>query len=617
MSKNKIIKNNPTRVRPTVYIADILMAPFAGKFVKALAFAASTPSYSTIPLRQHSQRQQQQQQQQQVEQPHADTSTSSGPGVVVDITKMCRSFGVDEPGATNLYLHCSEITGRRGLRVRREVRDGDVVLSIPLSSCLRDDNPPSWYRGVTSDADDDDENDGNDGDDESDDAMAWSTRLAALVLDVIDPPYREASNDLEGGGGGLGGEEYSRWEAWRASLPDASDLRASLPVHWDERAACSARCTSLEIAIDESYFARANAISRLVGVRGGRRDRGRRTPGSSTPPRMADGVDLNVGSKEIESDTMEFRRKCHDALDIVQTRACRVDRKCEDGVQWGPPLRVIAPVFDYINHGSSSSSGMTTIVDGRRRRPPRIRGGANARFGVEDMRLFDLREARLVVRATRDIMMGEEVLIDYGDSTRPQWRCLASYGFVPSEEVEGVWSDGDDDDDSNANIVNASVYDRKDSEVAVAEDDDVAELWMNGRRFEVDSLSVPFELVEVAAAQALLDDDAPISEFDLEDGDEEDEGIEGGLIGENAGSLAPSVARAIAKRATETAFNLIIEPEIASLEEDLETPGFVCAMSLAASLRWSQHRVLLTFAENLKEFYSNSSSASSLSTTEG
>ena len=285
----------------------------------------------------------------------------------------------------------------------------------------------------------------------------------------------------------------------------------------------------------------------------------------------------------------------------AQTRACRVERKCEDGVQWGPPLRVVAPVFDFINHGGCA--------------------GANAIFGVECERVFDLRGARLVVRATREIKRGEEVLIDYGGSARPQWRCLASYGFVPSGEAEAEAGD----DGGNAVIVDndAREGDRYDDDDVVFEDGDVAELWMNGRRFEVGALSVPFELVEVAAAQALLDDDASIiDEYDFSDDDddgyeeeEEEEEVEGGT-GEDGGAaaLAPSVARAITKRATETAFNLILEPETAGPEEDWDAPEFVRAMSLAASLRWSQHRVLLAFAENLMAFSSSSSSPPSPST---
>lgn len=128
----------------------------------------------------------------------------------------------------------------------------------------------------------------------------------------------------------------------------------------------------------------------------------------------------------------------------VQTRSCRVERKCEDGVQWGPPLRVLAPVFDFINHGSSRDADAA--------------GGANARFGVEDGGMCDTHGARLVVRALRDVAAGEEVLIDYGDSARPAWRCLTSYGFVPEYDV-----------DSEAEEVGQNP-------------ENVAELWMNGMR---------------------------------------------------------------------------------------------------------------------------------------
>lgn len=231
-----------------------------------------------------------------------------------------------------------------------------------------------------------------------------------------------------------------------------------------------------------------------------------------------------------------------------------MERAGEGGVQWGPPLRIIAPIFDFINHGSS-------LIDGE--------GYANAFFGIENDRMCDLQEARLVVRATRDLLEGEEVLIDYGDSARPNWRCLTSYGFVPDHEI-------------NSNVVDED-YTK-----------DVAELWMNGLRFEVDTQSVPYDLVEVAAAQILLDQDLDDQqqEEDEEDGDENEEVLE----------LSPLVARVIAKRAREAAFNLILEPDVDDSEEVWDAPEFVHAMNLAALLRWSQHKVLMAFAENLLLF---------------
>ena len=72
--------------------------------------------------------------------------------------------------------------------------------------------------------------------------------------------------------------------------------------------------------------------------------------------------------------------------------------------------------------------------------------------------------------------------------------------------------------------------------------------------------------------------------------------------------LPPFVARAIIKRATDSAFNLVTEPDEESNTEDDFEPGSLLAMNLATNLRWSQHKVLMAFAENLKEFASSTTS---------
>ena len=184
--------------------------------------------------------------------------------------------------------------------------------------------------------------------------------------------------------------------------------------------------------------------------------------------------------------------------------------------------------------------------------------------------MCDMNDAKLVVRAARDIIEGEEVLIDYGDSTRPAWRCITSYGFVPQYSTMAGNVDEDEDHVEN-----------------------VAELWMNGLRFEVNPQSVPYDLVEVAAAQTLLEH--AFNENDVVD----DENFGKGLF-------SPLVATTIAKRATDAAFHLLLEPEVGKDEDDWDSPDLVHAASLAASLRWSQHKVLLSFAHNLKAFSSSS-----------
>ncbi len=100
---------------------------------------------------------------------------------------------------------------------------------------------------------------------------------------------------------------------------------------------------------------------------------------------------------------------------------------------------------------------------------------------------------------------------------RPQWRCLASYGFFLSEEAEaeakgglragaGAESEGEG---SPAIAKDPSKEDHKDdnNDDNVFKDGDVAEFWMNGQCFDIHAMLVLFNLVEVAAAQALLESD--------------------------------------------------------------------------------------------------------------
>ena len=476
------------------------MAPLK-KFVKA-AFTATAPNYQ------------------------ATSKTSSGSNnnigtTSLDVTssvslkEICGLFKA-EP-ADNLYLASNG--EERGVCVHKPVKKGDVVFSIPVSSCFRDDEPPRWYEHLENDEGTEDEHDITDYDRYS--PSGWVSRLAASILDLeLNNSEGEVRNehDLKKGR-----------EMWQTMLPDENNLRASLPVHWGEAIVGSTKCTALELAIDSAYFARATAVMTLTDE-------------------LKQDLEENKDKKGA-LDGVDLERKCHDALDIVQTRACRVERKCEDGAQWGPPLRLVAPIFDFINHASCRTSGQ---------------GSANAEFGVENEHMCDMHEAKLVVRSLRDIGDGEEVLVDYGDSARPAWRCLTSYGFVPQYDI------------------NADTNDEEPIE-------NVAELWMNGLRFEVDPESVPFDLVEVAAAQTMLDYSVDADEFA-----NEEEEIESGM-------LTPLVARTIADRATEAAVNLVIETEVGDSEEDVwDAPEFVQAASLANRLRWSQHEVLMTFAKNLR-----------------
>ncbi len=100
---------------------------------------------------------------------------------------------------------------------------------------------------------------------------------------------------------------------------------------------------------------------------------------------------------------------------------------------------------------------------------------------------------------------------------RPQWRGLASYGFVQLEEAEaeakgGLWAGagaGSEGEGSPAIFKDPSKEDHEDNnnDDNVFKDGDVAEFWMNGQCFDIHAMSVLFNLVEVAAAQVLLEGD--------------------------------------------------------------------------------------------------------------
>lgn len=483
---------------------------------------------------------------------------------VVDLAEMCRVFGIVGPrGSLESSINsclCLTISSsndsRRGLYYfgLPTIQQGDVILSIPLTSCLRDDNPPSWYYGTANyDADRFDDII----EEEEDSSTAWFTRLGAQVLDILIDPSATTS------------PSSCCWEMWHNSLPNSNILRSTLPVHWSSTAIAHTQCTDIDIMVDAQYFVREAAISRLIKKR-------------YNPAVTAEEEEDDDG---VIKQQQLLTRKCHDALDIVQTRSCRVERKLfgggddgddDDNVPprvWGPPIRIIAPVFDFINHGGSGS-------------------GSNACFGVEDNIngnnnnnniLLDDSSRWLVVRATRTINKGDEILIDYGDSARPQWKCLTSYGFVPSSTV---------------NYKEEEVNDNTDNE---------AELWMHGRQFMVNALSVPYELVEVATAQAVLDDEINV----LDDNNKINSNYDDDEV-----SLAPSILLAIAKRAKETAYNLILESTTEITNDDnqekvvWDTPDFIRAMSLASELRWSQHVVLLAFADNLISYLNMTTSSS-------
>jgi hypothetical protein len=274
----------------------------------------------------------------------------------------------------------------RGAFVSRPVETGEIILRLPLTSCIRDSCAPSWFAVQNSD---------------------WAARLAASMLDIR--LHGTSSFPAEVGEG---------LSLWLSMLPEEHLLRASLPVHWSEETLANAKCTALEVAADSSYFSREEAVSDIV-----------------SQLQELDGL--------FEGD--DLKALAHAALDVVQTRSCQLESA--DGAQWGPPLHVVAPIFDFFNHASSVGSGD---------------GYANASFQLEG--------DWLMVRARQRIDQSEEVLLDYGVHARPQWNCLNHYGFVPASR------DIDEDEQYN--------------EEEEENDDNVAEVFIAGSRFEVSTCSL-------------------------------------------------------------------------------------------------------------------------------
>jgi len=147
----------------------------------------------------------------------------------------------------------------------------------------------------------------------------------------------------------------------------------------------------------------------------------------------------------------------------------------------------------------------------------------------------------LVVRALTSIPKQSQVFISYGAaSTQPSWRCLFSYGFVPDS---------------------TDIY-----------EDDIAELVIDGIRFEINPSEIPFELVQLEAQR----DDTQGSEDDV--------------------VFTPRIGKRIVQYLREAAEDL---------RQRNEEETTTIASQLAAKLRESNRRTLLACAGGLQEYIEN------------
>mmetsp|Transcript_39009 Transcript_39009/g.57396 ORF Transcript_39009/g.57396 Transcript_39009/m.57396 type:complete len:401 (-) Transcript_39009:486-1688(-) len=201
-----------------------------------------------------------------------------------DLSNLCTLFRASPVDLLSLQTNQE---GIRGVYLKKAVSKNDVILKIPLNSCLRDDLPPQWLQETPPN--------------EEEDAYAvsvegWVTRLTACLIDT------QLMKD----------EKSEAMQIWLDLLP--KNLRQLLPIHFDTALLGSAKCRSLEVAVDSAYFARAGPIEDL----------------------MASIRDSNLGLTQ---------NQVEDALDLVQTRSCRAE--ASDGT---PYMRVLVPIFDLINH---------------------------------------------------------------------------------------------------------------------------------------------------------------------------------------------------------------------------------------------------------------------------
>jgi hypothetical protein len=225
-----------------------------------------------------------------------------------------------QPPTTGISL-VTGLSGLRGVRLTKPVPSDEAIIKIPLSCCLCDQAPlPGWLL--------------------DNGELEWSTRLAAVLLDKKMKLQQRPTTSMD-----------DIFAQWFDLLPTSKELRASLPVHWPDHVIQSARCTAFELGVDAAYFGRSVPLQTL-------------SQGWSRALLQMQGPSDRDGAQS----TVEVEH----ALDIVQTRACRVSlddlvptvddflvRGQASGIEGNiavsvppthPPLRLLAPLFDMINH---------------------------------------------------------------------------------------------------------------------------------------------------------------------------------------------------------------------------------------------------------------------------
>lgn len=298
-----------------------------------------------------------------------DLSNSSTPSTPL-------TLGLNEVGVRGVF-----VSGAPG-EEKTSVGEGEVLLSVPLSSCVVAD----WR------------DDGGAVVDGEDDAEAKELREA-------DWPYRIGSSFLRA-------SCAPHMDAWKELLPSPTDLTSCLPWYWPSDA--------LDLAGSEALTLNAAARRDQAAERAARL------------ARSLSGGDGTTGSEE--TDVSEALHAIH----LAHTRTCEVKHGTRRGYAF-------APVFDMINHAPPAGYDDSVDAAGTGGDVPGCNAGydlerivagnspvdAERRIQGGEADVDDDRAAyHLVVRSTAVIQPGEEILIDYGASAKG-WVCLLNYGFVP------------------------------------------------------------------------------------------------------------------------------------------------------------------------------------------
>ena len=465
----------------------------------------------------------------------------------------------------------------RGVYLNRAVQENEIILSVPLTACLRDDSPPDWLlktqtKEILQNEQEQERNNYNDNNIDNDNDTAgvsvegWVTRLTASLLDLQMKNKHKLllSSSCEEG-----------QRIWLDLLP--TNLRELLPIHWDDDATTTANnnnsndsdngtinlldytgSRSLQLAVDSAYFARLIPIGDIMASLKHIQENNNNINNNNRKNDPTFSSSSSSSSWDYLSGITQ--KQVEDAVDLVQTRACRAEGggAISSSSSSSDHLRVMVPIFDMINHS---------------------REYQNAEF---------LRQGNttMIVRALRNITANEELFINYGDySTRPAWKCLFSYGFVPPYLSSSLLN-------NNGN--------EKEEAVPLVYEDDAADITLNDDEkqqnfiVEVGPTELPYELVRYEAIKIRNRNES--NDNKEEEEEEEEEEV----------SFTPEIGLRIVQRLL-TAAKQLENDTSTTTTTTTKTSSSVSLSSLAGyrsvlELRESNRRTLLACAEGLKEF---------------